>query len=92
VNLDQTLLQRAKRLALQEGRSLSDLLNGALAAYLSRGRDPAREGTRDGTKDAEPEPLSGRRSYARLREPGAADEDEEVTSLAIPKTRKPTAR
>ena len=35
VDLDAALLERAKRLALKDGRTLSAIVNGALAAYLS---------------------------------------------------------
>ena len=43
VDLDEALIARAKRLALKEGRTLSVLVNAALAAYLGVRRDRAKD-------------------------------------------------
>jgi hypothetical protein len=43
VDLDAVLLERAKRLAVKDGRTLSAIVNGALASYLGGRKDAAKE-------------------------------------------------
>lgn len=43
VDLDELLIERAKRLALKESRTLSALLNAALAAYLGARRESVKD-------------------------------------------------
>ena len=43
IDLDAVLLERAKRLALKDGRTLSAIVNGALASYLGGRKDAAKE-------------------------------------------------
>ena len=41
--MDDALLERAKRLALKDGRTLSAVVNGALAAYLGGRKSTSKE-------------------------------------------------
>lgn len=43
VDVDDALLERAKRLALKDGRTLSAVVNSALAAYLGGRRSTGKE-------------------------------------------------
>ena len=78
IDLDEKLIDRAKRLALKEGRTLSALVNGALAAYLGARRDSA--------KDPPFELIVRGTPGARLPstdEIAATEEAEELASLGI---------
>ena len=79
VDLDERLFERAKRLALEEKKSLSGVLGDALAAYLGIRRQVA--------KDPPFELIS--RGNAQGRFPSAADviaveENEDCAALAVP--------
>jgi len=82
IDLDPALIERAKRLALKDGRTLSALVNRALAAYL---------GARKGTSKSEPFELIVRGTPgARFPTPAdlaAVEEDEDVESLRIQRAR-----
>lgn len=43
VDLDEALIERAKRLALKESRTVSALVNAALAAYLGARRESLKD-------------------------------------------------
>jgi hypothetical protein len=79
VDLDPTVLDRAKRLALSEGKTLGSVLNEALAAHLGR--------RRQGAKDPPFELIvcgSPRGRFPSAEEIGALEEDEELEALRIP--------
>jgi hypothetical protein len=83
VDLDPGLLERAKRRAIGERRTLSALLSDALAAYLGsrrpRGEEPGFELlVRGKPKGRFPSPA----------EVTAAEEDDDVAALALPRTRR----
>lgn len=80
VDLEKRLLERAKRLALNEGRTLSGVLNRALAAYLGTANEVA----------ADPKFVLITRGQPQGRFPSpeqiaAVEEADETASLAIPK-------
>jgi hypothetical protein len=78
VDVDKELLQRAKRLALKEGRTLSSLLNGALAAYLGARKSAA--------KDPEFELMVRGKANGRFptsAEMTAIEDEEDAASLGV---------
>jgi hypothetical protein len=86
VDLDPALLERAKRKAIGERRTLSALLSDALAAYLGsrrpRGDEPGFELlVRGKAKGKFPSPA----------EVAAIEEAEDLASLAVPRTRRRAA-
>ena len=86
VDLDPSVLERAKRLALSEGKTLGAVLSEALGAYLGKRKQVA--------KDPPFELLV--RGHPRGRFPSPADmsaveEDEEVAALRIPGTKRRAA-
>jgi predicted transcriptional regulator len=79
VDLDPSMLERAKRLALKQRRTLSALLGDALAAYLGSQRSSA--------KDPPFELIVRGRVNARFpsaAEMIATEEEEEIAALAVP--------
>jgi predicted transcriptional regulator len=82
VDLEPRLLERAKRLAVGQGRTLSAIVGEALASYLAS-RQIA-------SKDPPFELLVRGRAGARFPSPGemaALEEEEDVASLRIPRKR-----
>jgi hypothetical protein len=80
VDIDKVLLERAKRLTLKEGRTLSGLVNSALAAYLGARRDSAKDPAFELIVRGKPD---GR--FPTPTEIAATEEAEDVASLGIPK-------
>ena len=86
VDLDPAILERAKRLALSEGKTLGAVFSEALAAYLGKRKQVA--------KDPPFELLV--RGNPRGRFPSSADmndaeEAEELAALRIPGTKRRAA-
>jgi hypothetical protein len=82
VDIEDALLERAKRLALKEQRTLGAVVSQAIAAYLSSRR----------VADRDPPFELLVRGKAGARFPSAeelqlAEEEDERTSLAIPKSK-----
>ena len=80
VDLDEVLIERAKRLALKESRTLSALVNAALAAYLGARRESA--------KDPPFELIVRGKPGARFPSPAeiaAAEEDDDRAALGLEK-------
>ena len=80
VDLDPALLERAKRLALKEHRSLSTVLGEALAAYLGAHRSSA--------KDPPFELLVRGQPQARFPTPAevsAVEDEEDIAAIAVPR-------
>jgi len=86
VDLDDALIARAKRLALKDGRTLSAIVNGALAAYL--------KGRKDASKDEPFELIVRGKAGGRFPTPAdmaAAEEDEDVDALRIVRGKRSAA-
>ncbi|HEX7670865.1 MAG TPA: hypothetical protein VF395_14820 [Polyangiaceae bacterium] len=86
VDLDERLFERAKRLALEEKKSLSGVVGDALAAYLGVRRQAA--------KDPPFELISFDTADGRFPSAGeviAVEEEEERTALGIPRAGKRAA-
>ena len=83
VDLDAAILERAKRLALKDGRTLSAVVNGALAAYL---------GSRKGSNKDEPFELIVRgKPGGRFPTPvdiADAEESDDLESLRMARGRE----
>jgi hypothetical protein len=80
VDLDARLLDRARRLAAEEQRTLSAVLGDALAAYLASRRTVA--------GDPPFEPLVRGKRGARFPTPAelaAVEEEEEAAALPVPR-------
>jgi hypothetical protein len=79
VDIDEALLERAKRLALKEKLSLGALVSEALSAYLSSRKqavkDPPFELVVRGSRQGK---------FPSSAEVQAAEEDDDVRSLSIP--------
>lgn len=86
IDLDAAILERAKRLALKDGRTLSAVVNGALAAYL---------GSRKGSNKEDPFELIVRgKPGGRFPTPidiAEAEESEDLESLRIARVKKRAA-
>jgi hypothetical protein len=86
VDLDPAVLDRAKRLALSEGKTLGAVLSEALGAYLGKrkqvAKDPPFELIVRGQK-------SGR--FPSPADMSAVEEEEERAALRIPGTRRRVA-
>ena len=86
VDLDERLFERAKRLALEERKSLSSVVGDALAAYLGIRRqvakDPPFELISCGT-------VKGR--FPSADEVIAVEEEDERVALGVPRTGKRAA-
>ena len=80
VDIDEALLERAKRLALREKQTLGSVVGQALAAYL---------GTRRQTEKDPPFELvlagSARGRFPTPAEIAAVEEEDDVRALAIPR-------
>ena len=79
VDLDPTVLERAKRLAQSEHRTLGSVVSDALAAYLAKRRPSA--------KDAPFELIVRGNAGARFPSPAeiaAVDDEEDTAALRIP--------
>jgi hypothetical protein len=86
VDIDEALLERAKRLALKEKLSLGALVGEALAAYLGSRKQV--------TKDPPFELIvrgSRQGRFPTSAEIQAADEEDELRSLAIPGLKRDAA-
>jgi predicted transcriptional regulator len=86
VDIEDALLDRAKRLALKEKQTLAAVVSAALAAYLGS--------RRLASKDPPFEPLvrgSARGRFPTNAELLAAEEDDEVRSLGIPNVKSRAA-
>lgn len=86
VDIDPTVLERAKRLAVSEDRTLGSVLSDALAAYLGKRRAIS--------KDSPFELLV--RGNARGRFPSteqmlALDDEEDAARLSIPRSKRRAA-
>jgi hypothetical protein len=79
VDLDPAVLERAKRLALSEGKTLGSVLNEALAAYLGKRKQVAKDPPFDLLVCG-----SSRGRFPSAEEIGAVEDDEELGALAIP--------
>jgi predicted transcriptional regulator len=79
VDLDPAVLDRAKRLALSEGKTLGSVLNEALAAYLGKRKQVAKDPPFDLL-------VCGRATgrFPSAEEIGAVEEAEELEALRIP--------
>lgn len=80
------MLDRAKRLALSEGKTLSAVLNEALGAYLGKRKQVA--------KDPPFELLVRGNPRGRFPSPAeidAIEQDEELTALRVPGARRRAA-
>jgi predicted transcriptional regulator len=86
VDIDDALLERAKRLALKEKQTLGAVLGQALAAYLGSrrqsGKDPPFELIVAG---------SARGRFPTAAEIAAVEEADEVRALAIPSRKRDAA-
>lgn len=83
VDLDPAVLDRAKRLALSEGRTLGSVLNEALAAYLGKRKQVAKDPPFDLLVRGNP--------HGRFPSPGevsAIEDDEELAALKIPRGKR----
>jgi hypothetical protein len=86
VDIDESMLERAKQLALKERRTLSAVLGDALSAYLGSKRGRA--------KDPELELLVRGRPGGRFptqAELSALEEQEDIAALAMPRARRRAA-
>jgi hypothetical protein len=81
VDLEKALLERAKKLALKEGRSLSALSNHALTAYLGARKGPTNDPAFKLIVRGKP---GGR--FPTPAEVAAAEEDEDIASLVLTET------
>jgi hypothetical protein len=86
VDLDPAVLDRAKRLALSEGKTLGAVLNEALAAYLGKRKQVAKDPPFDLLVCG-----SARSRFPRPEQIGAIEEDEELAALAIPGVKRHAA-
>ena len=86
VDLERGLLQRAKRLALQEGRTLSSLLTSALAAYLGSRQEAAKDEPFELIVRGNP---AGR--FPSPTEIAGVEGEEELAALRIPRPKKRVA-
>jgi predicted transcriptional regulator len=80
VDLDPAMLERAKKLALRERRTLSAVLGDALAAYLGSKRPR--------TKDPAFELIVRGRPQGRFPSPAelsAIEDEEDIAALAVPR-------
>jgi predicted transcriptional regulator len=86
VDIDEALLERAKRLALKEKQTLGAVVGQALAAYLG--------GRRQAGKDPPFELIvagSARGRFPTLAEIAAVEEEDEAQTLAIPARKRDAA-
>jgi predicted transcriptional regulator len=86
VDIEDALLERAKRLALKEKQPLGAVVNQALAAYLGS--------RRQASKDPPFELLvagSARGRFPTLAEIAAIEEEEDTRTLAIPERKRDAA-
>lgn len=79
VDLEQSVLERAKRLALAEGKTLGAVLNEALVAYLGRRKPTAKEPPFELLVRGDP-----RGRFPSPAEMGAVEEEEELQALGVP--------
>ena len=82
VDLDAALLERAKRLAAKDGRTLSALVNGALAAYLGARKNLGKEEPFELIVRGKP---GGR--FPTPADLAALEENEDLESLGIARMR-----
>jgi hypothetical protein len=86
VDIDEGLLERAKRLALKQKQTLGAVVSEALAAYLGSrrqaGRDPQFELIVRGD-------LRGR--FPTSAEIAAAEEEDDIRALALPRRKRDAA-
>lgn len=86
VDLERGLLQRAKRLALKEGRTLSSVLTSALAAYLGSRQEAAKDEPFELIVRGDPD---GR--FPSPADIAGVEDEDEVAALRIPRPRKRVA-
>jgi len=86
VDLDPSVLERAKRLALSEGKTLGAVLNEALAAYLGKRKQVAKDPPFDLLVCG-----SSRGHSPSAEELLAVEEDDELEALRIPGARRRAA-
>jgi len=79
VDLDPAVLERAKRLALSEGKTLSSILSEALAAYLGKRKQSAKDPPFELIVRGSP-----RGRFPSAAEVAALEDEEELASLRIP--------
>ena len=86
VDLDPAVLERAKRLARQENRTLGSVVSDALAAYVSkrphRSTDPPFELVVRGSRGAR---------FPSSEEIAQVEQEEDASALRIPKKRRDAA-
>jgi hypothetical protein len=83
VDLEPAVLERAKRLAQAEDRTLGSVLSDALAAYLGKRKLAAKEPPFDLLVRGNP-----RGSFPSRAEISAIEEDEELSALNVPGTKR----
>jgi hypothetical protein len=83
VDLDEALLERAKRLALSEGKTLGSVVSEALASYLAKRKSKASDPPFELIVRGNPQ---GR--FPSASELAAIDEEEEFSALNIPASRR----
>lgn len=86
VDLDEVLLERAKRLALKEKQSLGALLNEALTAYLGARRQAGKDSPFELLSYGKP-----RGKFPTSAEISAAQEEDDRVMLGLPRKRDDAA-
>ena len=86
VDLEKRLLDRAKRLALNQGRTLSAVLNHALAAYLGTASEAAADPAFELITRGQP-----RGRFPNPEQIAAVEEVDDAASLAISKAARRVA-
>src|SRR5262249_46774287 len=79
VDLDDVLLERAKRLALSEGKTLSSVVGEALAAYVGKRRSQAADPPFELIVRGSPQDR-----FPSAAEIAAVEEPEEMAALNLP--------
>lgn len=83
VDIDPAVLERAKKLAFRERRTLGSVLSDALAAYLGRRRATSKDPPFDLLVRGSP-----RGRFPTADELLALDEEEDASRLRIPRTKR----
>jgi hypothetical protein len=86
VDLERGLLQRAKRLALKEGKTLSSLVSSALAAYLGGRQEAAKDVPFELIVRGNPDG-----HFPTPAEIAGVEDEEDVAALRIPRPKKRVA-
>lgn len=86
VDLEPAVLERAKRLALQEGKTLSAVLTEALAAHLGKRKQAAKDPPFDLIVRGSP-----RGRFPSAAEVDAVEQGDELLALGIPGAKRRAA-